>query len=466
MYEYLVAHQVEIMMYLGIMCTNVVIFVLLMRSIPKKRRRALLGVQACAMVIMYSDCAAYVFRGDPSRLGFWAVRISNFLVYFLIIGILFSFNAYIIDLYESTNNRRSKRLKCVNYLIVIGELMLIAAQFNGWYYYFDAQNYYHRGPLFMICYLIPAGILLIQLTVIIQNFKKMSFMISLSLLIFSVFPFLAAALQVLLYGLSLINTTIAAMAMLLYIFAVGDMNNEVERAHKHEIEMMAQYQRELEETVALRTKELKESNEKVEYLLLNILPETIAKELTEDPNKVISNKFPNVTVLFTDVVSFTKISSEMSAQDTVIMLNKMITLFDNRAAKEGIEKIKTIGDAYMAAVGLTDDADNNGAERMVRFAQGLLEDMEEFNRTSSVKLQIRIGINSGELVAGVIGKTKFIYDIWGDNVNIASRMESTGKPGRIHVSEATYNQVKDKFEFKERVETEVKGKGLMVGYFM
>ena len=84
MYEFLVAHQVEIMMYLGIMCTNVVIFVLLMRSIPKKRRRALLGVQACAMVIMYSDCAAYVFRGDPSRLGFWAVRISNFLVYFLI----------------------------------------------------------------------------------------------------------------------------------------------------------------------------------------------------------------------------------------------------------------------------------------------------------------------------------------------------------------------------------------------
>lgn len=155
---------------------------------------------------------------------------------------------------------------------------------------------------------------------------------------------------------------------------------------------------------------------------------------------------------------------EISA--TVIMLNKMVTLFDKRAKKEGIEKIKTIGDAYMAAVGLTEEADNDGAERMVRFALGLLEDMVEFNRISDVKLQIRIGINSGELVAGVIGKTKFIYDVWGDNVNIASRMESTGKPGRIHVSEATYEQVKELFDFKERVETEVKGKGLMAGYYL
>ena len=154
------------------------------------------------------------------------------------------------------------------------------------------------------------------------------------------------------------------------------MNIRVEKAHKLEIEMMAKYQKELEETVNERTRELKEANEKVEYLLLNILPENIAKELTDDPNKVISNRYPNVSVLFTDVVDFTKISSSMTAEDTVIMLNKMITLFDERAQREGIEKIKTIGDAYMAAAGLTEDDNNDGAARMVRFAEGLIEDVE------------------------------------------------------------------------------------------
>jgi class 3 adenylate cyclase len=230
--------------------------------------------------------------------------------------------------------------------------------------------------------------------------------------------------------------------------------------------MMAKYQKELEDTVNERTKELKEANEKVEYLLLNILPENIAKELTEDPNKVISNRYPNVSVLFTDVVGFTKISSSMTAQETVIMLNKMMTLFDDRAQREGIEKIKTIGDAYMAAAGLTEEEKNDGALKMVRFAKGLLEDIEEFNKTSPVKIQIRIGINSGELVAGVIGKTKFIYDIWGDNVNIASRMESTGSANRIHVSESTYNQIKEYYSYAEKVEVEVKGKGRMCGYYL
>ena len=168
--------------------------------------------------------------------------------------------------------------------------------------------------------------------------RSLSFILSF-LMIFSIIPFVAAGFQVVLYGLSLINTSIAAMAMLLYIFAVHDMNKQVEHALKLEIEMMAKYQKELEATVEERTKDLKEANEKVEYLLLNILPENVAKELTEDPDKVISNRYPNVTVLFTDVVNFTKISSDMSAQDTVIMLNKMVTLFDKRAKKEGIDAL-------------------------------------------------------------------------------------------------------------------------------
>ena len=156
----------------------------------------------------------------------------------------------------------------------------------------------------------------------------------------------------------------------------------------------------------------------------------------------------------------------MSADEVVGMLNAMITKFDERAKREGIEKIKTIGDAYMAATGLTEEADNGGALKMVKFAQGLIRDVVEFNAASHIQVQIRLGINTGNLVAGVIGKSKFIYDIWGDTVNVASRMESTGKPMTIHVSEATYEQTKAAVYYGSSEDVEVKGKGLMKTYFM
>ena len=232
------------------------------------------------------------------------------------------------------------------------------------------------------------------------------------------------------------------------------------------IHTMRRYQIQLEKKVEERTHELKIANEKAEHLLLNILPQEVADELTEHPDRTIAQKFPNVTVLFTDIVGFTKMSGNMSAEEVVTMLNRMISLFDERAKREGIEKIKTIGDAYMAACGLCDEAVNDSAMKMVRFAQGLLEDVHSFNATSPVKVQIRVGINTGNLVAGVIGKSKFIYDIWGDTVNVASRMESTGEPMRIHVSESTYAQTSDSFSYGESVEVAVKGKGEMQTYFL
>ncbi len=196
------------------------------------------------------------------------------------------------------------------------------------------------------------------------------------------------------------------------------------------------------------------------------MPEEIASELTAHPDRTIAKQYPNVTVLFTDIVDFTKMSTDMSAEELVTMLNSMFTMFDERAKKEGIEKIKTIGDAYMAAAGLTEERDNDGAKRMLCFAGGLLEDVRTFNETSPVKVRIRIGINSGSLVAGVIGKTKFIYDIWGDTVNVASRMESTGQPMKIHVTESTKEQTSSVFNYSEKSEIEVKGKGMMETYFL
>ena len=224
--------------------------------------------------------------------------------------------------------------------------------------------------------------------------------------------------------------------------------------------------RKLESTVKERTRELEAEKNRSEHLLLNILPKEIAKELSAHPESTIAKEYPNVTVLFTDIVGFTKISGEMTAEEVVTMLNKMFSMFDERAQREGIEKIKTIGDAYMAAAGLTQEHFNDGAFRMIRFAKGLLSDVRAFNETSNIKLQIRLGINSGPLVAGVIGKTKFIYDIWGDTVNVASRMESTGLPMRIHVTETTKTQTMSRYEYSKNTEIDVKGKGMMKTYFL
>lgn len=224
--------------------------------------------------------------------------------------------------------------------------------------------------------------------------------------------------------------------------------------------------RKLENTVKERTKELEEEKNRSERLLLNILPKEIAKELTAHPDRTLAKEYPNVTVLFTDIVGFTKISSSMNAEEVVTILNKLFSMFDERAQREEIEKIKTIGDSYMAATGLTQENGNDGAEKMIRFAQGLLEDVHTFNKSSPVKLQVRLGINSGPLVAGVIGKTKFIYDIWGDTVNVASRMESTGVPMKIHVTETTREQTANLFSYNKNTEIDVKGKGMMKTYFL
>ncbi len=225
--------------------------------------------------------------------------------------------------------------------------------------------------------------------------------------------------------------------------------------------------RKLEDTVRERTKELQEEKNRSEELLLNILPEEVAKRLEMDKNARIADRIENASVLFADIVGFTKITSTLDADTVVGALNALYSRIDERAKREGIEKIKTIGDSYMAAAGLFG---NKGAEKnalaIINFARGMLKDIEDFNASSDVKLFMRIGINSGSLIAGVIGKTKFVYDIWGDTVNVASRMESSGQTSKIHVSEPTMALTKDAIAYSDPVEMEIKGKGLMKTYFL
>jgi class 3 adenylate cyclase len=205
-------------------------------------------------------------------------------------------------------------------------------------------------------------------------------------------------------------------------------------------------------------------HDKSEKLLQNILPMSIIKKLRENPD-TIAERFEDCTVLFSDIVGFTQMSRKMSASSVVSLLNEVFSAFDDLADKYQLEKIKTIGDAYMVVGGLP-EADEDHAEKIATFALDMREIIREYRKKHDIPLELRIGINSGDAVAGVIGKKKFIYDLWGDSVNTASRMESHGIPGEIQVSESTYKKLKDKFKFTDRGTVDVKGIGLVKSYLL
>ncbi len=205
-------------------------------------------------------------------------------------------------------------------------------------------------------------------------------------------------------------------------------------------------------------------HEKSQKLLRNILPLSVIEKLRDNPDTIAEN-FEECTVLFSDIVGFTEMSRKMSAYSLVSLLNEVFSSFDDLAEKHNLEKIKTIGDAYMVVGGLP-EPDLNHADNIANFALEMQTIIEEFREKMGIPLELRIGIHSGDAVAGVIGKKKFIYDLWGESVNTASRMESHGVPGQIHVSESTYNRLKGKFHFKERGTVEVKGMGKMKSYFL
>ncbi len=209
---------------------------------------------------------------------------------------------------------------------------------------------------------------------------------------------------------------------------------------------------------------LREEQEKSEKLLLNILPQAIAERLKQNET-TIAEYFPEVTVLFADIVGFTALSAVMNPIELVELLNQIFSGFDLLCQRHGLEKIKTIGDAYMAVGGLPEPRADH-AEAIAQMALDMQAEIARFNASHNKYFSIRIGIHSGPVVAGVIGIKKFIYDLWGDTVNIASRMESQGLPWRIQVSETTYKLLADKYLFQERGIIEVKGKGKMKTYIL
>jgi class 3 adenylate cyclase len=211
-------------------------------------------------------------------------------------------------------------------------------------------------------------------------------------------------------------------------------------------------------------RELNLEREKSERLLLNVLPDSIAARLKQTQG-VIADDFPEVTVLFADIVDFTGRSQRITPEQVVEVLNDLFSAFDRLTRQRGLEKIKTIGDAYMVVGGLPEPRPDH-AEAVAEMALAILEEVAGRSDPDGRPLAVRIGIDTGPVVAGVIGTSRFSYDLWGDTVNTASRMESHGVPGCIQVTGRTYRRLCDRYRFQRRGPIPVKGKGEIVTYLL
>jgi class 3 adenylate cyclase len=257
-----------------------------------------------------------------------------------------------------------------------------------------------------------------------------------------------------------VNALVAATRRL----AAGDLSARVPVTSKDELGHLSDTFNAMAGSIQQQTEEIQQKNRENEALLLNILPGPIADRL-KSGESTIADHFAEVTVLFADIVGFTTMSNGRTPTEVVDLLNDLFRRFDAIAQRFGVEKIKTIGDAYMAVTGLPIQCDDH-VQRMADMALEMTAAMHRFSRDRDVDFSLRIGINSGPVVAGVIGATKFIYDLWGDTVNTASRMESHGVAGSVQVTRRVYEQLKDEYEFEPRGEIEVKGKGRMTVWLL
>ncbi len=210
--------------------------------------------------------------------------------------------------------------------------------------------------------------------------------------------------------------------------------------------------------------ELRAANDKNIELLLNILPEPIADRL-RNGESLIADRHEDVSLLFADIVGFTGMSSAMDAAELVTLLNDVFSVFDGLVASSGLEKVKTIGDAYMIVGGMP-IWEPDHLERLASLALAIADEVGRLEAGRRLGVEFRIGMHTGPVVAGVIGTRKFIYDVWGDTVNVASRMESTGIPGRIQVTGAVERRLRDRFVLTPRGEIDIKGKGPTETFFL
>ncbi len=246
--------------------------------------------------------------------------------------------------------------------------------------------------------------------------------------------------------------------------AAGDLKQRAPVLTRDETGVLATNFNHMIQRLQTTLDELAAEQEKSEQLLLNILPAPIAERLKKG-EQTIADSFAEVTILFADIANFTPMSADLTPSELVERLNEIFSEFDRLSERRGLEKIKTIGDAYMVGAGLpTPRADH--AQVIAEMALDMLDAIDRFNRKHGTELAMRIGINSGPVVAGVIGRKKFIYDIWGDAVNTAARMESQGLVGGIQVTEATYRCLKGQYLFGDRGMVAIKGKGQMHTYLL
>jgi class 3 adenylate cyclase len=274
---------------------------------------------------------------------------------------------------------------------------------------------------------------------------------------------------------TLLTRSLMALSTTVQRFAEKDFKARTNIGSKDEIgqlgksfnvmaETIQAHSENLEQLVQQRTRELYAEKQTSERLLLNVLPARIAERL-KTGDGIIVDRFDHVTVLFADIVGFTALSQRTSPEALVTMLDQLFSVFDKLAEEHGLEKIKTIGDAYMVVAGIPEPAADH-AQRIAKMAIAMLGALRDYSARHGTDLTIRIGVNTGSVVAGVIGRKKFIYDLWGDTVNTASRMESHGVPGRIHVTGSTYEVLKAEYEFESRGVIDIKGKGPMETFLL
>ena len=260
----------------------------------------------------------------------------------------------------------------------------------------------------------------------------------------------------------------SGLEMILMSLVLADRINQARkekaRTQAEMVTVLQRSERELENTVAQRTEELRREQARAKDLLHNILPADLADELSAT-GKASSARHESVTVMFTDFIQFTQTASTIPADRLVAELNEIFGAFDDICDELSVEKIKTIGDSYMAVAGLpTPCADH--AQRCVRAGLRMVDYLELRNRKAAFKWALRVGVHSGPVVAGVVGKRKYAFDIWGDAVNLASRIESSGEVGRVNVSAYTYDLIQNDFECAYRGKVNAKGKGEIDMYFV